>query len=283
MLFDAQKMNKLPVEDRFFDINDLWYFWNARAVKFLFSTRVTANQVTAWSLAMGGISALCFLWGGATANIVAGIFLYLKVFLDNVDGNLARVREEESRLGRFFDSLTDFSVTLMVYLAAICRIIMDTGEIGWIFLAIAALASSYMQCSYFVYYLVKYSELCGTYTKNRADEAITQQDIDAAEWDETSRFALKLQKIHAFIYGWQDKSIALLDSHLRSRSVVSGGIWYQDKSFMSWISPLCVCTNNMLLVAFAFADRVDIFFGFVVVIGNAYWILLIAWKSLKPA
>ncbi len=283
MSFDAQKMNKLPIEDRFFDVNDLWYFWNVWVLRLLYPTRITANQVTGMSLVMGLISAVCFLWGGESSHLWAGFFLYLKIFLDNVDGNLARVRGEESRLGRFFDSLTDFSVSLIVYASAVLRLVMDTGDWGWIFLAIGALLSSYLHCSYFVFYLVKYTELCGTYTKNRADESVTQKDIEDGEVDEASSFILKLQRVHSIIYGWQDRTIACLDRHFRSRSALADGIWYQDKCFMAWVSPLCACTNNMLFVVFALVDRVDIFFGLVVVFGNAYWMGLIAWKNLRSA
>jgi len=283
MSFDVQKMNKLPLEDRFFDVNDLWYFWNVWMVRLLYPTRITANQVTGLSLVMGVLSAISFIWGGESSHLWAGFFLYLKILLDNVDGNLARVRGEESRLGRFFDSLTDFTVSLLVYFSAMFRLVMDTGEWGWVFLALAALLSSYLHCSYFVYYLVKYTDQCGTYTKNRADESVTRKDIEKGKRDDASRFILKMQVLHSMIYGWQDRAIASLDRHFRSRSAVSNGIWYEDKCFMTWASPLCACTNNMMFVIFALADRVDVFFGLVVVFGNAYWAVLIAWKNLRQA
>ena len=62
MSFDIEKMNKLPVEARFFDVNEIWYFMNRWVVRLLYPTSVTPNQITVLSLVFGLASAgfLCF-------------------------------------------------------------------------------------------------------------------------------------------------------------------------------------------------------------------------------
>ena len=103
MAFDAEKMNKLPPGDRFFDLNDLWYFSNRWVVRFLYPLPVSANQITVLSLVVGLVSAAFYCSASDYALILGAVFLYGKIYLDNVDGNLARARGAVSRWGRFLD------------------------------------------------------------------------------------------------------------------------------------------------------------------------------------
>ena len=105
MSFDIEKMNKLPPEARFFDVNSIWYFFNGWVVRLLYPTPITPNQITFLSLLIGLLSAGFYVSGRSDALLWGAVFLYGKVFLDNVDGNLARVRGTSSRLGRFLDSI----------------------------------------------------------------------------------------------------------------------------------------------------------------------------------
>ena len=116
MAFDIEKMNKLPREARFFDVNGLWYFYNGWMVRILYSTPITPNQITVLSFFVGLFSMGFYVSGRSDSLVWGAIFLYGKVLLDNIDGNLARVRGTSSRLGRFLDSLTDFLVTVMIYI-----------------------------------------------------------------------------------------------------------------------------------------------------------------------
>ena len=53
MPFDIEKMNKLPPEARFLDINNFWYFPNRWVVRFLYPLPVTPTQITITSLIAG--------------------------------------------------------------------------------------------------------------------------------------------------------------------------------------------------------------------------------------
>ena len=191
MSFDVEKMHKLPPGARFFDINDLWYFSNRWVVRFLYPLPVTANQITVLSLVLGLAAAGFYLVETPDALIVAAIFFYGKIYFDNVDGNLARARGEVSRIGRFLDSLIDFVVTTLVYAAVTFRLVREAGDVSLWILGLAALLSCFVQCSYFVYYLVNYTDTFGSYEKNRADESITKNDRT-----EHGPIALFLQGLH---------------------------------------------------------------------------------------
>ncbi len=270
---DLDKMNKLPAGARFFDVNDLWYFANRGAVRYLYAKPVTANQVTLLSLVFGLASAACYLF--ESGLYWAAAFLYGKIFLDNVDGNLARVRGEVSRVGRFLDSLTDFLVTVAVYLAVTWRLYSGSGDSWIIGLGLFALLSCLMQCSYFVYYLVSYASTVGAYRKNRVDERIRKADREAGKPEPG---ALLLQRLYGWVYGWQDRAIEAFDRASRNLAGAESKSWVEEKWFLSLISPLCLCTNNMLLVACTLLGQLSGFLVLVAVAGNLYLLFLQALK-----
>ena len=287
MSFDIERMNKLPPEARFLDVNDFWCFPNRWVVKFLYPLSITPTQITILSLVAGLVSVYCYMIDSSVGLMWGALFLYLKIFLDNVDGNLARVKGEVSRLGRFLDSLIDFIVSFLVYLVLTLRLVSETSNSLYWFLGGLAFLSCLIHCSYFVFYLVQYTSISGTYLCNRADESITEEDNEAYDRGDLSMLVCFLQCSHIFLYGWQDKTIEWFDrlsKKLGSKSKsqrLSENSWYGGKVFLTLISPLCLCTNNMLLVFFSLADAIEFGFWFIVVVGNFYLLLLQILKIIK--
>tara|TARA_B110000881_G_scaffold30645_1_gene23085 strand:- start:55 stop:942 length:888 start_codon:yes stop_codon:yes gene_type:complete len=286
MSFDIEKMSKLPPGARFLDINDFWYFPNRWVVKFLYPLPITPTHITIISLIAGLVSVRFYMIDTSAGLMWGALFLYLKIFLDNVDGNLARVRGETSRLGRFLDSLTDFMVSFLVYLVLTLRLVDETNNSLYWYLGGLAFLSCLMQCSYFVYYLVKYTAISGTYLYNRVDEDITEEENEAYDRGDLSMLVYFLHRAHILLYGWQDKTIEWFDrlsKRLGSKKPqkLSEKNWYGDKVFLTLISPLCLCTNNMLLVFFSLADEIELGLWFVVIVGNACLLILQIWKIVK--
>jgi phosphatidylglycerophosphate synthase len=281
---DLDKIEKLPAECRFFDVNTLWYFPNRWAVRLLYPLPISANQITMLALAMGLIAAVFYVSGAESALVWGAVFLYGKLFLDNVDGNLARLRGEESRLGRFLDSFSDFVVSVLVYGAITFRMAQESSSPGFIWvLGLMALISSLLQCSYWVYYYVSYTDWVGAYQKNRTDETVTAQDRKAAESGEMSGVVYFLQRFHNIAYGWQDGLIATLDRLSREAADYQDNEehrkrWVADKTFLTRMGPLCVCTNTMALVVLSLFNQLELFLVLVVFLGNGYLMVLQGWK-----
>jgi phosphatidylglycerophosphate synthase len=284
---DLDKIEKLPAECRFFDVNTLWYFPNRWAVRLLYPLPISANQVTMLALMMGLIAAAFYVSGAESALVWGAVFLYGKLFLDNVDGNLARLRGEESRLGRFLDSSSDFVVSVGVYGAITFRLAQDSSHPGFIWmLGLMALVSSLLQCSYWVYYYVSYTDWVGSYQKNRTDETVTAEDRKAAESGELSSLIYFLQRFHNIAYGWQDALIAMLDRFSREAADYQDNEehrkrWVADKSFLTKMGPLCVCTNTMALVVLSLLNQLELFLVLVVFLANGYLLVLQGWKIIN--
>ena len=281
MAFDIEKMNKLPREARFFDVNGLWYFYNGWMVRMLYSTPITPNQITVLSFFVGLLSMGFYVSGRSDSLVWGAIFLYGKVLLDNIDGNLARVRGTSSRVGRFLDSLTDFLVTVMIYIGISFYLVRTTEDNGFWFLGLFGLLTCFMQSTFFVFYLVSYTSRVGSYDKNRVDESITEEDQSSAE---ENGWSLRLQKFFAWGYGWQDRLIERLDFISRKLARVSEkekSAWYGDRCFLTAISPLCLCTNNVMLVVFSLLGQVELFLILLISVMNLYGVGLLIWKIQK--
>ena len=285
MSFDIEKMNKLPAEARFFDVNEIWYFMNRWVVRLLYPTSVMPNQVTVLSLVFGLASAGFYVSGIPDALVWGAVFLYGKVFFDNVDGNLARVRGTTSRFGRFLDSLADFLVTVLVYIAVTVVLVRTSGMPEYWVLGLLGLIACFLQSTFFVFYLVNYTSRMGSYQKNRVDESVTEEDRATVEGGKADPWDLRLQTLFVWVYAWQDKAVEQLDALCRSLARVPDTEealqnWYSDRGFLAWISPLCLCTNNIMLVVFSLLDQLELFLILLISFMNFYALGLLAWKTL---
>ena len=283
MSLDIKKMNKLPPDAQFFDVNKVWYFFNGWVVRMLYPTPKTPNQITFISLFFGLLSFGFYVSDRPDALIWGALFLYGKVFLDNVDGNLARVRGTSSRFGRFLDSLTDFAITVLVYIGVSFYLVQTNGDAKFWFLGLFGLLVCFLQSTFFVFYLVSYTSRVGSYDKNRVDESITEEDSMEAEGDESLKWSLRLQTLFVWVYGWQDRLIGRLDFMSRKLAGVPETDealheWYSDRCFLTAISPLCLCTNNAMLAIFSLLGQVELFLILLITVMNFYWLNFLALK-----
>ena len=78
-------------------------------------TAVTPNQVTIASTALGMLSAWLFAQPRYGTRLVAAVLFLVSTTIDGVDGELARLKLQESRLGARLDTLTDNLVHLALF------------------------------------------------------------------------------------------------------------------------------------------------------------------------
>ncbi len=76
------------------------------------NTSVSPNQATLMALACGIGAALCAGFGGATLVAMAGLLYWFGGVFDCIDGELARMRLQSSKIGEWLDSMVDEFSTL---------------------------------------------------------------------------------------------------------------------------------------------------------------------------
>lgn len=95
---------------------------------------ITANQVTAVSLVVGLAGNLFIAEGGFRATLIGAGLFFLCYVLDNSDGEIARIKKQESEFGDKFDTLVDWLVHASFFAALGIGVARETGGVLWLWL-----------------------------------------------------------------------------------------------------------------------------------------------------
>lgn len=285
--FDYEKTLKTKPEDSFLNLQTYLYITSKKITKFLYNTPVTSHQVILFSMMFGVAASFLIIQSDIYLIIFGAVLLFYKNVLDKVDGSLARARGSDSRRGRFYDSLTDFIVTLALF-SSISLYLYQKYHSQFVFLiGFAAMISSMLQCSYFIYYQVSFIKATGKKTVNRLLENVTEVDRKTED-----RWTLFLQKLFQLIYGWQDKLMFLIDSHQKKRFLKVNSkfnihnsqleaVWYKSKGFLTTASALSIGTHMVLIAVFAIFRALDVYLFVNLILMNLLLICCIIYRYVS--
>jgi phosphatidylglycerophosphate synthase len=237
-------------------------------VRLLYRTAATPNGVTALSIVAGCCAGVLYATGTPASVLAAGLCVSLKDILDAADGQLARAKQLFSRRGRFFDSIGDFFVNLVVFTAVGWMLVRTTGHAVYIPLALMGFLGTTLRVSYHVFYQTSYLHLKGTYTINRITEDVRPED--RAE----DRLTQMLQSIFLFLYGWQDRLMLRLDEWCRGgmpHESTTDGAWYGDRTGLHISGLMGLGTELFILMLFSLVDRLDLYLVVNLAVLNALW------------
>jgi hypothetical protein len=191
-------MSKLPSENKFVDLSDYGRPFARLIANNLKDTKVTPVQVTIWFIFAGLAAIYCIF----THNyILAGFFLVLKSILDAADGELSRVKQTPSYIGRYLDSIADIVLNFL-FLAAI-GLVLNTNFL-WIILAFIGLQLQGTLYNY--YYVILRNKFDGDTTSR-----IFETEPPEAMFGESQETVNTYFHIYNFCYIIFDKSIYYLD------------------------------------------------------------------------
>lgn len=113
-----------------------------RLTRLLLNTRITPNQITIFSFFLGLLSALCFFQGGYGMGVSGAGLLLLSIWVDGVDGEIARIKFMESPFGAKLDILCDNVVHVAVFFSIGMGLYNTYGETVYLILGgLAAIGS----------------------------------------------------------------------------------------------------------------------------------------------
>ena len=90
---------------------------STRLTRLVIDTALTPNQVTLFSFLLGLLAAWRFFQGGYWPGVMGGALLVFSTWVDGVDGELARLKFMESKLGAKLDIYCDNIVHFVLFLA----------------------------------------------------------------------------------------------------------------------------------------------------------------------
>ena len=273
--FSYEKTLKTDPGNTFVNLQQYLFITSKQITKFFYYTNITPHQVIFLSMVFGLTASVLFVIPGKYYAVGGALLLFYKNVLDKVDGSLARAKGLDSRRGRFYDSISDFIVTLASFAAVSYNLHLLWDSYLAFAAGFAAMIFSMLHCSYFIYYQVSFIRSSGKGTQNRLLENITDEDI--ALQDSWTTF---LQRIFQLIYGWQDLLFYKLDTYLLNRlpqNADTKKIWYENKTFLTFASSLSIGTHIFLICIAAITGRYDYYIFVNLILMNLLLILSIVY------
>ena len=208
-------MSKLLKKDKFLDLSDYGRPIGKIIANQLKNTRFTPIHVTLLFGLSGLISIVCVL---ENHYFWAGFFLILKSAIDAADGELARLKNTPSYVGRYLDSVFDIVLNFMI-LMTICYVSKTT-----IWFTILAFFGVQLQGTlYNYYYVILRNKSVGGDTTSKIFEYKSPRALPG----ETQKSVDILFRIYTLVYGIFDKVIHFLDQDA-----------YKVKTFPNWFMTL---------------------------------------------
>ena len=223
-------MSKLHASDKFLDLSDYGRSFGRFFALQLKETRFTAIHVTFLFGISGLLAIYCIL---NQYFFAAAFFIVLKSGIDAADGELARLKNTPSYVGRYLDSVFDIILNFL-FLMAICYVSKTT-----IWSALLAFIGIQLQGTlYNYYYVILRNKSVGGDATSKIFEYKTPRALPG----ETQQAVNILFGIYTIVYGFFDKIIHFLDAEA-----------YKVKTFPNWFMTLLSLYGlgfQLLIIAF---------------------------------
>ncbi len=204
-------MSKLTTQDKFLDLSDYGRPFGKFLANQLKTTRFTPIHVTILFGISGLIAIYCIL---TNQYLLAGFFIILKSCIDAADGELARLKNTPSYVGRYLDSVFDIILNFL-FLITICHV----SKTSIWFTILAFIGIQLQGTLYNYYYVILRNKSVG----GDATSKIFEYKSPRALPGESQKSVDILFAIYTIVYGVFDKIIHFLDQNA-----------YKVKTFPNW-------------------------------------------------
>ena len=239
-------MSKLAPQNKFLDLSDYGRFIGKLLAKSLLKTPFTPIHVTFLFL-IAGVVAIYFIT--QQQYIIAAVFIILKSIIDAADGELARLRNKPSYIGRYLDSVFD----LLLNFAFLFTIYYYSSNSIW--LMIVAFIAIQLQGTIFNYY---YIILRNNLTRGDTTSRIEEKSYPKALHGENQKMVNFLFILYTLFYGGFDRLILSIDGN--SKNIKQFPNW-----FMTFVSIYGLGFQLLiiaLMLTFGFINYIIPFFIF---------------------
>jgi CDP-alcohol phosphatidyltransferase len=208
-------MSKLAAQDKFLDLSDYGRAFGKFLANSLKNTSFTPIHVTLLFGISGLLAIFCMVY---KYYLLSGFFIVLKSGIDAADGELARLKNTPSYVGRYLDSVFDMILNFL-FLLTICLV---TNTYLWVML-LAFFCIQLQGTLYNYYYVILRNKLVGGDTTSK----VFEYKIPKALPGEKQKNVNILFRIYTIFYGGFDRIIHFLDKDA-----------YKSKNFPNWFMTL---------------------------------------------
>lgn len=240
-------------------------------VKLIYSTDITPNQISIFSMLFGIISGILFAFGTPQSFMFAGIALLVSNILDCADGQLARLKKNGTGIGRIIDGFIDYVTGFSMFLGIGIGLSISTGDFLYVWLiTLAGAFSRIFQNMYFDNYRNVY--MLNVYNKGNNLED---------EFEEFTRLKKVLERskgrmLEKFLVNIYLKYISVQSGASKDEKLNVSPDLYKSKNMMllrawSWIGSTSHLTAAIIA---GFFNRMEIYLWLTFTIGNLMLLLL---------
>jgi len=169
-------------------------------------------------------------------------------------------------------------VLTLIIAVIVIKSFSDQAGIAIILMGIFTWFSLFIQCSYFNYYNLKYSQAL--------DKTNLNSKLDESKADDTQdSFIIRgLRLKYNLLYGWQDRLIEALDKMnldaLQKSPAFDQGKWYSHKTFLTLNSALCFGTHIFIFILCIIFRNPSLALMIISIIFNVYFLAVMAGRYL---
>lgn len=265
---EYKKTLKLVAVEEVFDL----FFYRPLAflfVKVIYHTSLTPNQVTLLSILFGVAAGIIVGFGNSSLFVYAALLFMIYNILDCSDGQLARLKNNGSEIGRLLDGFGDYIVSIFAYFGIGFGFASLTDEplLYWLLTA-AAGASNAVQASLVDYHRNRYLD----YAFDR--EALLE---DSYNYFVKENDRMKKEGGHYFerfviwtffVYSKAQIIFSKSDSKKVEKKFEVKDFQKRNKVLMHFWTYLGPTTQWTLLIIFLLLNRIDLYLWTLVILGN---------------
>lgn len=256
-------------------------------VKAVYRLPITPNQVTLLSLFSGLASAYSFALGTTRGFAWGGIWYMIANILDCGDGQLARLQNSGTPLGRLVDGIVDWIISTAIFIGLGIGLAAHTGTPAMWYLAIAGGITSALHAILFDSHQQEFISM------SRGEPDFLQREVDRTrtvlqETPSTDTFRRLALRAYLVYMGLQARSQA------GGKNLPMPAELYRTMNLklMRWYTFIGATTNRSLLIVTALFSAPEIFLWLVITAGNVWLAVALVWKrrvhermaaSLRPS
>jgi len=245
-------------------------------VKIIYPTNITPNQISIVALIFGILTGILYGYATPVFFIFASASFFICNTLDCMDGQLARLKKNGTKIGRVIDGFIDYITSISVFLGIGIAMTIITGDAlySWI-LTIGAGISKALQNMFFDHYRNMYLEY--VYHKTSSlEEEIEEYSAEKERLKKISGHHIEKLLISLYLAysNFQKNStnhiqLEVSSDDYKSKNKLLIRLW-------SWIGST---THMVVLIIFSIMNRIDLYLIFSLTLGNLIFVILLIWQK----
>ncbi len=253
-------------------------------VKLIYNTNITPNQISSVALLFGILSGVLYGFGTYEFLLLGSASFFICNTLDCMDGQLARLKKNGTKIGRVIDGFIDYTTSVSVFLGLGIAMTKITGDplYSWL-LTVAAGISKALQNMLFDNYRNLYLEL----VYGKASDIDAEIEEYTEEWERLNREGGSFtDKMLVKSYIGYSRIQKKLTKHMTLKATPES-YKHSNKLILRLWSWIGSTTHMVALIICTVLNRIDIYLILTVTAGNLIMILLKLWqdrilKEFKP-